>query len=269
MWDDCCDQVGGVTQVCSRRDLSTHCQDPENLGHEVDGFVDWVGDAIDLIANPLDDIVTFGPDFHLDVTTCAAACIFGFSSAKNNLGLEFRVEIDVESSDVGTFKIFMNDVEWLSEVIGGDSTCLSIPGLHIPGLVGLQLCLNLDPHQEDYFLFSTNGVEMEVHLRVEVLGFDFDTPWGSTYFEWPCPNLQAIISVIVVVVLLVCIAAARKCSRRNAAASKAVVSVSGGVSDTPSLRTVSAAATTIELHPMVDAQIEDPSTTHAKVHDKV
>lgn len=117
-YDDCCDMVPAVSQGCQRTDLSNgFCSNPENLGHESGGVVDAatgaVGSVVDAVggaldaANPLNDLTLVEPQWLLDYQTCAAICTFSFRSPKNALAIEFRLEIDVTSSDQGHIEVRM------------------------------------------------------------------------------------------------------------------------------------------------------------------
>jgi len=233
-YDDCCDMVPAVSQGCQRTDLSNgFCSNPENLGHESGGVVDAatgaVGSVVDAVggaldaANPLNDLTLVEPQWLLDYQTCAAICTFSFRSPKNALAIEFRLEIDVTSSDQGHIEISLNNYAFITQNFnkGDDSICKGVPGLSIPGLGGISLCLNLDPGQSGSFII-TSSVTVEMHLRVTLLEGvipPYDVTWGKRTETWECPNVGLItglgVATLVLLCLVKCIILRRYCRKRR------------------------------------------------------
>ena len=134
-YDDCCDQTPSVTDACALTGVNEITNFRQELkssqtGGIIDAVVDTAADAMDAtvdavdatvdatvdamdaamdamgaFVDPLDDLETFGPDWVLDVSTCAAHCTFGFRSSQSLLFVEVRLEINVQNSKSGSLKV--------------------------------------------------------------------------------------------------------------------------------------------------------------------
>lgn len=194
------------------------------------GLFDAAGNALDAAlaatwnaANPLSDLVALEPYCSLNTGNCAATCTYGFSSAKNGLLVECRLELDVQSADRGTatLEAALNSVTlmaWSYDFTdgAGDAYCQDIPGLAVPGLGGLALCLNLDPDQTGSFTI-TSEVIMEPSLRISLPLFDdIDYRLGNERLSWSCPNTPLIVGCLVGAIVLSGLSCCGCCRRRKA-----------------------------------------------------
>ena len=233
-FDQCCDKVPRTARaVCTGpKRWFSEAECVQHHGANTDGFLDATGDFVGGVvdtagnvldaANPLSDLDAIEPDCGLEVDNCAARCTFGFRSEKSSLLVEFVLELDVQSASRGraTFEGYSNGASLIKDSFefkdgASDAYCVRIPGLHVPGLGGLSLCLNLDPNQTGGFVI-TSKVFMEVSIRFSMLAMDFDFPLGNDLVEWPCPNIPLNAGCIVGTVVLLALICLGCCRRRKA-----------------------------------------------------
>jgi hypothetical protein len=217
-YENCCHKVAQDQKtVCRKASDKKTCN--KELGvpaTSLDEIIDAAGAVLDAASgtfsaiNPLSDLKPIEPSCVLKVDSCAGSCTFGFRSAKSSLLVEFALELDVHSASRGTatFEGFANSKSLMKgnhDFKKGDSDefCIPVPGLGVAGLVGLSLCIDLDPNQTGggFTINSEALVELFVKISVPPL-VEYKVPLGSKRASWSCPNIPLIVGCVVGAVLL-------------------------------------------------------------------